>query len=65
MKIDRSMSTKTWKEIDGLLWQIEEKALKAEDWETAKDADRINALLRSLANEIQMEDDNLDAPTAS
>jgi hypothetical protein len=41
MKIDRSVSTKTWKEIDGLLWQIEEKALKAEDWETAKDADRV------------------------
>jgi hypothetical protein len=36
MKIDRSVSTKTWKEIDGLLWQIEEKALKAEDWETQK-----------------------------
>ena len=64
MEIDRPMSSKTWQEIDNLAWRIEERALKASDWQTAKDADRINALLRNLAIETSLENGKFGRSTA-
>jgi hypothetical protein len=48
MQIDRSKIIRSWEEIDALVWRIEERALRVKDWQTAKDADRITALLRDL-----------------
>jgi hypothetical protein len=65
MKIDRPLSSKTWKQIDDLVWGIERRALERKDWQTAKDADLVNALLRNLSMEIGMEDDGLGETLAT
>jgi hypothetical protein len=57
--VNREMSAKTWKELDGILWKIWERAIKNKDSETIKDADRCNALIRQLSGEIEMEDWNI------
>jgi hypothetical protein len=56
MQIDRSKIIRSWEEIDALVWRVEERALRAKDWRTAKDADRITALLRDLGLAIQVDD---------
>ena len=56
MQIDRPKILRSWEEIDALVWRIEERALRAKDWQTAKDADRITALLRDLELAIQIDD---------
>jgi hypothetical protein len=56
MQIDRPKILRSWEEIDALVWRIEERALQAKDWQTAKDADRITALLRDLELAIQIDD---------
>ena len=44
----RPMSTKTWNEIYELVGRIQHKAIESQDWQVAKDADRITTLLRDL-----------------
>jgi hypothetical protein len=61
MRIDRKISTKTWNRIDEVARRIWLRAGEANDADTVRDADLIIGLLRSLASEIQMEDDNAAA----
>jgi hypothetical protein len=42
----RSMSTKPWDEIYGLVGRIQHRAIESRDWQVAKDADIIPALLQ-------------------
>ena len=49
------MTSKTWNEIYELVGRVERRALEAQDWEAAKDADRITALLLKLSQEIGSE----------
>ena len=45
------MSSKTWSEIYELVGRIQHKAIESQDWQVAKDADRITTLLRDLPEE--------------
>lgn len=55
MENKQSMSGETWQRIDDLAWRIQERAIRKGDWQTAKDADLINALLRTLSIEMWLE----------
>jgi len=60
MKPNRERSGATWNRIDELAWKIRNRAVATKDNETAKDADFIIALLRSLAVDVTMEDRNAE-----
>lgn len=47
----RSISNKTWDEIYELVGRIQHRAIESQDWEIAKDADRVNVILRKLPEE--------------
>jgi hypothetical protein len=57
---DRSMSGKTWNEIDKLLHNITRRAAAIKDDAIYRDADMCIALIRNLTMEIQMEDEKAE-----
>ncbi len=57
MPIKHDMSNKTWKEIDQLLHKIADRAAQIHDNEIIGDADMATALLRNIALELDIEDE--------
>jgi hypothetical protein len=55
MENKQAISGETWQRIDDLAWRIQERAIRKGDWQTAKDADLTNALLRTLTIEMWLE----------
>jgi hypothetical protein len=51
------MSKETWNKLDEIIFKIRDKAAADRDDELYGLADKANALMRNLANELWMEDE--------